>query len=56
MWTAATVKCVRQMASGAKIVFFGVNTPAEYAEARTLGADAVFTDDPKTLLHAVVKP
>lgn len=56
MWTPETVRCARHMARGAQIVFFGVNTRKEFEAARTLGADAVFTDDPQALLPAVVKP
>ncbi|MDO8494353.1 MAG: glycerophosphodiester phosphodiesterase, partial [Deltaproteobacteria bacterium] len=48
MWTPESVKCSRRM-TGAKLVFFGVNTRETYARARQLGADAVFTDDVATV-------
>lgn len=48
-WTPESVECTRRV-TGGKLVFFGVNTPEDYARARALGADAVFTDDPLKLL------
>lgn len=48
MWTSESVACTRTM-TGAKIVFFGINTAEDYKKARDLGADAVFTDDPALL-------
>jgi len=51
VWTPDTIRCTRHM-TGAKIVFFGINTPADFTAARRLGANAVFSDDPEALLPA----
>lgn len=51
-WSPDAVACVRKMAPNAKIVFFGVNTEAQFRDADELGADAVYTDDPVLLIDA----
>lgn len=45
-WTDETMSCTRQQVPDAKIVFFGVNSAEEYCRAATLGADAIYTDQP----------
>lgn len=50
MWTEESVACTRAMTDGAKIVFFGINTVADYQQASELGADAVFSDNPSLLV------
>ncbi|MBI2346247.1 MAG: glycerophosphodiester phosphodiesterase [Deltaproteobacteria bacterium] len=52
MWTPESTHCARRMVRGAKLAFFGINTVADYTLAAKLGADAVYTDDPKLLVGA----
>jgi glycerophosphoryl diester phosphodiesterase len=50
LWSPESIRCVRKMAPKAKLVFIGINTKEELRQASGLGADAVYSDDPKALL------
>ena len=45
VWDAEAVACFRRQA-GARIVLFGINSEADYQQAKALGADAVMIDSP----------
>lgn len=51
VWTTDTVTCTRTQTQ-AQLVFFGINTAVDYARARALGANFVYTDDFTTLIRA----
>lgn len=50
LWSAQSVRCVREMAPKARIALIGVNTREDLQRAIGLGADAVYSDDPRALL------
>ena len=50
MWNLESLSCTRSMTSGARIVFFGINTVEDYQRASGLDADAVFSDNPSLLI------
>lgn len=45
-WDKEAMDCFRS-AGTAQVILFGVNTPADYARARELGADGVLVDSPR---------
>ncbi|MFI1801161.1 glycerophosphodiester phosphodiesterase family protein [Streptomyces sp. NPDC020379] len=48
MWDERTCACVRRH-HRVTVVFFGINTPADYLAAQRLGADAVLSDSPRQM-------
>lgn len=47
-WTPAAMQCFKSRGN-VHVVVFGIDTPADYAAAAALGADAVMTDSPQRL-------
>lgn len=50
MWSPESMACTARMTESARIVFFGIDTPALYEKARQLGAFAVYSNNPMALL------
>lgn len=50
LWDENSMQCFRQN-TNAQIIFFDINTREDYNQAKHLGADAVFSDTPITLLE-----
>lgn len=44
MWDPQTVRCIKKLRKGAKIILFGVNTKKDFVRARSLGVYAIFCD------------
>lgn len=50
IWTEQGIKRIREKLPQAKFVMFGINTIEDYQKATTLGAYAVYSDNPTLLL------
>lgn len=53
-WTPAAMQCFKSRGD-VHVAVFGIETPADYAAASTLGADAVMTDSPQQLKAQLLK-
>jgi glycerophosphoryl diester phosphodiesterase len=51
VWTEPGIKRIREKLPQAKFVLFGINTVEDYQKAETLGAYAVYSDNPTLLVN-----